>query len=418
MGSLLPNENESPKFGQIYFYDPDQQVNFRGEIFNDLSPNLLKQIQTLLHEINPFVHQFQHASKFIDQNPAINLKLKILQDNNVDKRRYNKPTANEVAAIISGTDQDRLNLSREIIIYKKNPPNRNVLQIISDDHDAYDPLHYVLMHPFGEHGWAYRLYRKFPNENLQQTTENDIVDHSNENNVDHNDIQLLNQDDISNISTNETDFEYEDDNDLNDISASSRQSRFVSCCEFYKSKLMRYEDSHFHYFSRLYQQYIVDSYLKVEHQKLKYLELNQEKLRVELYKGLVDAFNSADSDLEHTGRMLILPSTFVGGPRYMLNLFQDSMAIVREFGKPDLFITITCKPKWPEIVSELKPGQTPQDIPDIVSRIFRLKLKAIMEMIMEKLILGRVIAHMYVIEFQKSGTFFKIINSQPNISIN
>lgn len=166
---------------------------------------------------------------------------------------------------------------------------------------------------------------------------------------------------------------------------------------------MRYEESHFHYFGRLYQQYIVDNYLKVEHQKLKYLELNQEKLRVELYKGLVDAFNSADSDLKHTCRMLILPSTFVGGPRYMLNLFQDSMAIVREFGKPDLFVTITCNPKWPEIVSELKPGQTPQDIPDIVSRIFRLKLKAIMEMILENHILGRVIAHMYVIEFQKRG---------------
>lgn len=219
MGSLLPNENERPKFGQIYFYDPDQQVNIRGEIFSELSPNLLRQIQNLLHDINPFVHQFLHASQFLDRNPSIDLKLKILQDNNKDKRRYNKPTANEVAAIISGTDQDRINLSREIIIYKKNPPDRNFLQIISDDHDAYDPLHYVLMHPYGEHGWAYRLYRKTSNEELQQRTESEALAPPNENYPEDSESQ---EEDNPNTSTNINSDDLDDlDNNLNDFSASS-----------------------------------------------------------------------------------------------------------------------------------------------------------------------------------------------------
>lgn len=90
----------------------------------------------------------------------------------------------------------------------------------------------------------------------------------------------------------------------------------------------------------------------------------------------------------------------------MLNLFHDSMAIVREFGKPDLFVTVTCNPEWAEILAELKPGQKVTDIPDIVSRIFRIKLKAILDMILKKNILGKVNAHMYVIEFQK-----RVINS-------
>ena len=47
------------------------------------------------------------------------------------------------------------------------------------------------------------------------------------------------------------------------------------------------------------------------------------KLRTEMYRGIADAITSGDSDLGHTGRALILPSTFVGGPRYMANLFQD-----------------------------------------------------------------------------------------------
>ncbi|CAB4474440.1 unnamed protein product [Rhizophagus irregularis] len=41
----------------------------------------------------------------------------------------------------------------------------------------------------------------------------------------------------------------------------------------------------------------------------------------------------------------------------MQQLYQDSMAIVREYEKPDLFITITCNPNWPKITNELLPNQ-------------------------------------------------------------
>ena len=33
----------------------------------------------------------------------------------------------------------------------------------------------------------------------------------------------------------------------------------------------------------------------------------------------------------------------------------DAMAIVRAFGKPTLFITITCNPTWPETADALLP---------------------------------------------------------------
>ena len=55
------------------------------------------------------------------------------------------------------------------------------------------------------------------------------------------------------------------------------------------------------------------------------------------------------------GRRVVLPSSFTGGPRYMCQLYQDAMAIVRKKGKPDLFITFTCNPKWPEIAEGLLP---------------------------------------------------------------
>ena len=64
---------------------------------------------------------------------------------------------------------------------------------------------------------------------------------------------------------------------------------------------------------------------------------------------------------------VILPSTFTGGPRYMHKRQQDAMTYVRKYGHPDLFITTTTNPNWPEIKDNLPPGQDPQDRPDIVA---------------------------------------------------
>jgi hypothetical protein len=58
----------------------------------------------------------------------------------------------------------------------------------------------------------------------------------------------------------------------------------------------------------------------------------------------------------------------------MAQLYQDSMAIVRQYGKPDLFITMTYNPKWEEIVSALKLGGIANDRPNLVTRVFVGKL--------------------------------------------
>lgn len=51
------------------------------------------------------------------------------------------------------------------------------------------------------------------------------------------------------------------------------------------------------------------------------------------------------------------------------------MAIVRHFGKPSLFITFTANPRWLEILNHLKPRQQPTDRPDLIARVFRLKVQ-------------------------------------------
>ena len=86
----------------------------------------------------------------------------------------------------------------------------------------------------------------------------------------------------------------------------------------------------------------------------------------------------------------------------MTQLFQDAMAICRHFHKPDLFLTMTANPKWPEILHSLFPGQTATDRPDIISRIFEQKKKTLLKLI-DNGFFGTTIAHIHTIEFQKRG---------------
>lgn len=72
-------------------------------------------------------------------------------------------------------------------------------------------------------------------------------------------------------------------------------------------------------------------------------------------------------------------------------------------GKPDLFLTMTCNPSWEEITKELAPGQSAQDRPDLVARVFKAKLEDLKNLIFKKNFFGEVAAHVHVIEFQKRG---------------
>ncbi|XP_065651177.1 uncharacterized protein LOC136079369 [Hydra vulgaris] len=88
------------------------------------------------------------------------------------------------------------------------------------------------------------------------------------------------------------------------------------------------------------------------------------------------------------GRVVVLPSTYVGSPRALKENFEDAMAISKKYGKPDLFITFTCNSKWREITENLYPGQTANNRPDLVIRHG---------------ILGKVVTHVQIIEFQNRG---------------
>ncbi|KAE8999630.1 hypothetical protein PR003_g20006 [Phytophthora rubi] len=64
----------------------------------------------------------------------------------------------------------------------------------------------------------------------------------------------------------------------------------------------------------------------------------------------------------------------------MYKSYQDSIAIVREYGKPDVFVTMTCNPTWEEIEKKIpEPNQSAQDRPDIVARVWQQKLAELLK---------------------------------------
>ena len=103
------------------------------------------------------------------------------------------------------------------------------------------------------------------------------------------------------------------------------------------------------------------------------------------------------------GTPVFLPSSFPNSPRYYHNLYLDAVALPRRFGKPDLFITMTANPAWREISESIPVGSHWTHHPDVVARVFYLKFKAMMDVVVKKKLFGEVLAFVWRIEWQARG---------------
>ena len=353
MGSLLPeNPTMEKSYAQLYVHDPDEALDIRRHRNPQCNPSVMQNLQAMLYEVNPFIPIYQQAYHIMSSKPPEehhNVALKLHLSEGADGRRYNLPTANEIAAIVPGNGEEEVSSDRDIILRLTGGSLRRISQL----NPLYDPLHYVLLFPRGEEGWCTHI-PLHPGPNGQTRSKN------------------------GNITQ--------------------------TCYYAYRLHQRRNEPSTILQGRRLFQQWVVDGWASTEQSKLNWIRNNQKTLRSDVYSGLRDAVAGGDhTSLNEIGQRTILPSSHTGSPRHMFQLFQDSMAICRTFHKPDLFITMTCNPNWPEITSALLPGQKPEDRPDIVSRVFNLKKDALLNDIKKNKIFGQVVAMVHTIEFQKRG---------------
>lgn len=191
----------------------------------------------------------------------------------------------------------------------------------------------------------------------------------------------------------------------NPVTGQPNPNKKVSCMDFYAFLLMvREHDFNLPLRCRvLLSQLLVDMYVK-RVERLRFIALNQTKLRAENYVYLRDAIaNDGNVNPNNLGQMVILPSSFVNSPRYIHQYTQDAFCYVRTYGRPDLFMTLTFNPAWTEIKDELMDGQKPTDRHDIIARLFMIKVQKLMALLTKGHVFSEAQCFMYSIEWQKRG---------------
>jgi hypothetical protein len=159
------------------------------------------------------------------------------------------------------------------------------------------------------------------------------------------------------------------------------------------------------YGGRLFQQWLMDMYVKVESMRLDSYSLSEHQkiIRAELYRRIVDSLNAGEACASKVGRLVVLPRNFNGDERDVQVRFLDVVTLVQWFGKLNYFITMTCNPYWKEIGRELFPGQTPQDRLELVARVYISRLHNLHDRLIKKKHFGEVLAYAHVTKFQKCG---------------
>ena len=153
----------------------------------------------------------------------------------------------------------------------------------------------------------------------------------------------------------------------------------------------------------LTQQYCADLFLSVENERLEFYIFNQKKIKKEKFSELKEAVRENEGQLAGK-ELIIMPQSHIGSPRWYFGQFQDGMTRCKKIHKPDLFITFTCNPNWPEITNSMKGFEEGVNSrPDLVARVFQMKLKALMKDLEKEEVFGKLKGYMYTMEWQKRG---------------
>lgn len=226
---------------------------------------------------------------------------------------------------------------------------KNKLTFINDAHHLYHTLAYPLLFPTGSHGWHSLMTRVVP---------------------------------------------------------FAHQLKSVTLTDYFRHMLMhRTNPTHVQQCERLALEFYCDAWAQVEARAAMFHRQpsQQAKYRVGRKCAIDDQLQCEGGDLNSASIPLILPSNFVGSSKWYHMLYMDAMALPMRFGKPDLFLTMTCNPRWPEIKAALPNNSHWRHHPDIVARVFWLKFKSLMRDIVQGKLFGAVKSYVWRVEWQARG---------------
>ncbi|XP_056860135.1 uncharacterized protein LOC108835628 [Raphanus sativus] len=325
IGDIVPGPGESPKFSQLYIIDTLNEIRNRLDAYagsdragaKNLRESVVLLLKNMLDQCNPHVQAFRSARDRFDVEGSTGYRMRLIESRQSDGRTHNLPTANEVAALISGDFV--LNMEPRDIVLESTSGK---LQMISELHPAYLPLQYPLLFPYREDGFRLNIPIGF-----EEST--------------------------------------------------ARKRKNVTMREYFAFQILerRWEAPTITRSGRLFHQFLVDAYTMIESSRLRYLWLNQKKLRSSSYDAIQKAAAKGGAKMAEQGSRIFIPATFTGGKRYMKQHYYDAMAMCNE------------------------------DRPEILCRVFKIKLDNLISELTKKngSLFGPTAAVMYTIEFQKRG---------------
>ncbi|KAG2076482.1 hypothetical protein BDR04DRAFT_1125604 [Suillus decipiens] len=131
MGSLLPPEG-------LYIYDSEEATNIRTTCPGNegLDHQILRDLHDMLHRKHPYAAVYKQAYQIMQEKPPeeqTDLSLRIHFLPGTDGRRYNLPTAHEIAGALPGDGSEVVSHERDIVVYYQGGGLRHISQL----HHAY-----------------------------------------------------------------------------------------------------------------------------------------------------------------------------------------------------------------------------------------------------------------------------------------
>ncbi len=345
--SVHPTVSGDHKTAQIYTLPVHEATERRVELTSGprrppLRRDWLSALHSMLLDHNALVRSFVHSS--CDN-----------QDWNVSIGALESPhavAANEtmVGLLING------GCERRSVVIPQN--GSGSLVIVPDLDPFYQPLHFVLLFPFGDPQWGLHLHR--------------------------------------------TSFSVKRD----------RQPR-VTVYDYLKYHLQRRSNRStvvagsnvsIHSFGRLFEEWFVDSFLQCENHKLRFLKQHQGLFRRDKFSSIHRQLFNSVPPRQIGSPATHLPSSFVRGYRFYRELYADAMVLPAHFGSIDYFLTFTTNPQWPEITANTSIVNG-MNSPDLYCRVFYIKMKALLIDVLQHGVLGTVVAYAWSVEFQQRGQF-------------
>ena len=370
--STVAEAGVQPAFAHLY-YMGDEQTATRHQRFGH-NLGTIEFLFAALQEHNPIVKGTLQIADYIQRCADSNKQFTIIYDNkrlppSAHPGTHNLPSNREghsgVAAILSD-DYQKGKAAKRSIIMKTSSSHKNVQQIYYDNH-MFHPMHFPLLMPNGTSGWS-------------KSTVNMEGD-------------------------NESVFAFQAARLTQRFSARGPGIEHPCSTPPYKSweQNTRKITCQEHMFTagRAFQEMTLDAYTTCLDHDCSFYSREQTQVK---FRSNMQACRTAEiNGFSRIGSQTVLPKSHTGSPADYRNRFQNAMKLIMLKGKPDLFITMTTNPMWPEIQNELLPGETWHNRHDLVCRVYAMKLKMLINLIEKQGVFGQAAAVIGVTEFQKKS---------------